>query len=223
MNQVQQTIQCLEKKIEKIFSTDSSGHDIHHLKRTLNIALEIQKNEGGDRLVVAVASFLHDIHRIMQNETGKYCHPKDSLPVIREILNSVDLSQERIEKILCCVELHEEYNFSNFGKTAVDIEAFIVQDADNLDAIGAMGIARVFAFGGSHGIPIWRPEVPLPVVDNWDETNPQSASQIHHFYEKLLRLRDNMNTPTAKIMAAHRHSFMENYLQEFFKEWEGKL
>lgn len=140
---------------------------------------------------------------------------------IREILVKVGFNDKtRTEKILNCVEFHEEYGFSGKGKIASDIETLIVQDADNLDAIGAVGIARVFAYGGAHNIPIWTPEIPLP-KGNWDETMPKSRSQIHHFYEKLLRLKDNMNTKVAKKMAIKRHKFMESYLKEFFKEWKA--
>ena len=96
-----------------------------------------------------------------------------------------------------------------------------MQDADNLEAMGAIGIARVFAYGGAHNIPIWVPEIPLP-KGNWNDSSPKSASQIHHFYEKLLRLKDNINTKTGKEMAGKRHKILEDFLENFFKEWEGK-
>lgn len=223
MTKLQAIIKQLEVQLKKIFSSDSSGHDFYHLQRVLNLALHIQKKEGGDLVVVAVSAFLHDAHRIIQNKTGKYCSPKDSLPEVIEIIKHSDLSPKKIDKILKCIELHEEYNFSDQGKTAKDIECLIVQDADNLDAMGAVGIARVFSFGGAHGIPIWVPEVRTDNQSNWDETKPQSPHQIQHFYEKLLRLKENMNTATAKKMAVSRHKFMEKYLEQFFKEWHGEV
>ncbi len=221
MDDIDKIIESLEKEIKILFSSDNSGHDIYHLRRTLNIALHLQEKEGGDRFIIAVASFLHDVHRIIQNETGKFCSPEESLPKVKEVLEKAKINDPRNERVLECIRLHEEYNFSNSGKTAKDIEALIVQDADNLDAMGAVGIARVFAYGGAHDVPIWKPEAPLP-EGNWDEGTFRSVSQIHHFYEKLLRLKDNMNTDTGKKIALERHGFMENYLKEFFKEWKGE-
>lgn len=220
MEDIDQIIEKLEKEITTLFDSESSGHDIHHLKRVLNLALHIQEKEGGDRFVVAVAAFLHDIHRIIQKETGRYCSPKDSLPKVDEIIRKNEITGERAAKILHCIELHEEYDFSENGKTAKDIEALIVQDADNLDAIGAIGIARAFSYGGANGVPIWVPAIPFG-REIYDESQ-NDPSEIHHFYSKLLKLKDNMNTETGKKFADERHKFLENYLEEFFNEWEGK-
>lgn len=222
MRNLEKILKKVEGEIKNTFSSDSSGHDFYHLRRVSNLALRIQEKEGGDEAVVAVAALLHDLHRIIQNKTRKYCSPEESLPQIKEILEKIGLDQKDfMRKVLSCIKLHEEYNFSSEGKTAKDIETLIIQDADNLDAIGAIGIARVFSFGGVHSIPIWVPEVPLPTSE-WSETSPKSVSQIHHFYEKLLRLKDNMNTKTGNELAEGRHKFLEDFLEEFFKEWEGK-
>lgn len=216
-------IEKIEEEIKLLFFSDSSGHDIYHLKRTMNISLHIHEKEGGDKLIIAVASLLHDVHRIIQDETGKYCSPEDSLPKVKEILEKVGLAEkEKVDKILNCVKVHEEYDFSDGGKTSKDIESLVVQDADNLEAMGAIGIARVFAYGGAHNIPIWVPEVPLP-KGNWNDSSPKSVSQIHHFYEKLLRLKDDMNTKTGKELSKVRHKILEDFLENFFKEWEGKV
>ena len=150
---MEETIDQLQEEIEILFRQESSGHDIYHLKRTLNIALTLQKKEGGDKLIIAVSAFLHDIHRIIQNETGKFCSPKDSLPKIKSILDKTKLTGEQIKNVLHCIEYHEEYNFSDNGKTVSDIETRVLQDADNLDAIGAIGIGRTFAFGGANNSP----------------------------------------------------------------------
>lgn len=214
----------LENEIKSLFHKDSSGHDLHHLKRTLNLALALQEKESGDRTVIAVSALLHDIHRIMQKESGKYCSPKDSLPKISEILAKVDsseVSEEQKERILNCIEFHEEYDFSKEGKSANDIETLILQDADNLDAMGAIGIARAFSFGGAHGQDLWVPEEPLG-RETYDESDELEASVIRHFYDKLLKLKDNMNTKTAKEMAHRRHEYMEGFLKEFFEEWEER-
>ncbi len=217
---LEQILQHLESQIKELFRNESSGHDIYHLKRVLNNALTLQEKEGGDRLIIAVSAFLHDVHRIMQNESGKFCSPKDSLPKVREILDTAELTEEQKEKILHCIEFHEEYDFSEHGKTVQDIETLILQDADNLDAIGAIGIGRTFSFGGAHDVTMWIPEKPFD-RHTFDESE-KDPSTIHHFYSKLLKLKENMNTKTAKEMASERHKFMELFLQQFFEEWEGK-
>jgi len=191
------------------------------LKRVFNLAINLQKKEGGDILVIAVSSLLHDVHRIIQAKTGNFCSPKDSLSKIREIIEKVKLPEDKVKNILHCIEFHEEYGFSETGKTVQDLETLIVQDADNLDALGAVGIARAFMYGGLNRIPMWVPEIPFD-RKVFDE-GKHDPSEIHYFYSKLLKLKDNMNTKTAHKMALKRHKFLENYLKEFFKEWEGKI
>lgn len=210
----------IEEDIKVIFRGEGSGHDIYHLKRVLNNALSIQEKEGGDRVIIAVSALLHDIHRIIQKETGKFCSPKDSLPKVESILDKTNLIEKQKNKILHCIEFHEEYDFSENGKTVNDIETLILQDADNLDAIGAVGVSRTFTFGGANDLPIWIPEKQFD-RQIFDELENDSSS-IHHFYSKLLRLKDNMNTNSGKIMAEKRHEFMELFLEEFFNEWNGK-
>jgi len=217
---MKEIIQQLEEEVKELFHEESSGHDIYHLKRTLNNALTLQKKEGGDELIIAVSAFLHDIHRIIQNESGKFCSPKDSLPKIKDILNKIKLSKKEKEKVLHCIEYHEEYNFSENGKTVNDIETLVLQDADNLDAIGAIGIGRTFSFGGANQVTMWIPEKSFD-RHTFDESK-KDPSTIHHFYSKLLKLKENMNTETAKKMADERHKFMELFLKEFFDEWNGK-
>lgn len=213
-------ISQLENEIKDIFSNESTGHDIYHLKRVLNNALAIQKKEGGDRLVIGVATFLHDIHRIIQKETGKFCSPQESLSEIRKILAKTNIKEEKTKKILHCIKYHEEYDFSESGKSAKDLETLILQDADNLDAMGAIGIGRAFTFGGAHDMPMWITEKEFS-RKNFDESK-NDISTIHHFYSKLLKLKGNMNTQTGKKMAEERHEYMEKFLKRFYEEWEGK-
>ena len=182
---VEEIIYQLEEEVKFLFHEESSGHDIYHLKRVLNNALIIQEKEGGDKLIIAVSAFLHDVHRIIQKETGKFCSPKDSLPKIKEILDRTKLSEEQKEKVLHCIEYHEEYNFSENGKTVNDIETLVLQDADNLDAIGAIGIGRTFSFGGVNKVTMWIPDKPFD-RHHFDESG-KDPSTIHHFYSKLLR------------------------------------
>ncbi len=211
----------LKNEIKSIFHLESSGHDMHHARRVYNLSKTIQKKECGDKLVIGVSSYLHDTHRIIQNETGEYCSPKDSLSQVKLILDKVGVPEDKKTDILHCVEFHEEYGFSERGKTVTDIETLILQDADNLDAIGAIGIARAFMYGGAHKIPIWIPE--LPFDRKYFDESQNDISEIHHFYGKLLKLKDNMNTKTGKQMAEERHQFMKQFLDQFFKEWSGEL
>ncbi len=216
---MEKIIKQLEKEVKGLFLNDSSGHDFYHLKRVLNIAKSLQQKEGGDRIVIAVSAFLHDLHRLIQNETGRFCSPKDSLPKVKLILDKIQLSFEQKNQILHCIEYHEEYGFSKKGKTVSDIETLIVQDADNLDAIGAIGIARTFSYGGAHGVNMWNPEKSFR--RKYYDENKKDVSVIHHFYSKLLKLKGNMNTKTAKKMAGARQRYMETFLAEFFDEWNG--
>ena len=208
------------EQLESLFGSESSGHDITHLIRTRNLAEHISAKEGGDKRVIVLASLLHDMHRLIQAQSGKFCPPVDSLSKVDEILSKYNLDQGTSDKIRSCIAHHEEYGFSETGKITRDLETMILQDADNLDAMGAIGIARAFAFGGSKNVPIWTPDIPLG-REHFDESEPD-PSEIHHFYSKLLKLKDNMNTETGKEMAQKRHEVMVGFLEEFFKEWRGE-
>lgn len=212
-------IKIIRPYVIELFKNDSSGHDISHLIRTMNIAINLCDKEKGDKLIVGISAFLHDIHRIMQNETGKFISPKDSLPKVREILSKTDLTEDTINKICYCIEHHENYNWN--GNNVNDINALILQDADNLDAIGAIGIGRTFSYGGANNILMYKEEIPLNSHESYFETKGHSPSTIHHFYEKLFRLADNMNTKTAKEQAIVRTEFMKKFVNEFLEEWEG--
>jgi uncharacterized protein len=210
----------LDKKIKEMFTSESSGHDIYHLHRVLNLALHLQEKEGGDILVIGVSALLHDIHRLMEKESGIFCLPVNSFPAVKKILEEVNFPKDYISKVLHCIEHHEEYGFSKEGKTVKDIEALILQDADNLDAIGAIGVGRTFSFGGAHGVPMWIPEKPFN-REVYDESE-KDPSTVHHFYSKLFKLEENMNTKTAKDMARERTSFMRKFVEQFISEWKGE-
>lgn len=222
MKYVEDYINKLRPEVLKLFKNDSSGHDITHLERTMNIALLLQKYEGGDEIVVGISAFLHDVHRIMQNETGKFVSPKDSLDKVKEILSVLDLNESRLQKILHAIEYHEIYNWNNLQNKENDINTLILQDADNLDAIGAIGIGRTFTYGGAHNVPMYDNTVSLEMKSDYAEENGDDASTIHHFYHKLFRLSDNMNTQKAKELANSRTEFMKRFVDEFLKEWNGE-
>lgn len=214
-------IDLLRPKVIEIFKKDSSGHDIGHLERTMNNALFLQKYEGGDEVVIGVSAFLHDIHRVLQNEQGKYCSPKESLPIVKKLLEEIQFPNDKIENVLHSIEYHEIYNWHNSSNQVTDIETLILQDADNLDAIGAIGVARTFSYGGAHGVVMYEPRVPLNTNDDYAEENGDDESTIHHFYHKLFKLGDNMNTNTASKLAKEKTDFMKQYVDEFMKEWNG--
>ena len=183
-------------------------------------ALYLQEREGGDRIVLGIASLLHDVHRAMENETGAFVTPKDSLDRVRGMLVGLDLTPRQVERICFCIEHHEDYNWN--GDNVDDLDALIVQDADNLDAVGAIGIARGFCFAGAHGVALYNPDAPIDERDDYVESGEAEASAVHHFFHKSLKLGANMNTPTARELANRRIDFMRTYIDEFLAEWNAE-
>lgn len=214
-------IAALEPKMAQLFSGDSSGHDLHHSWRTMRNALYLQEREGGDRVVVGVAALLHDVHRAMENDTGSFVPPAASLGRVRELLEDVDLAPEQVDRICFCIEHHEDYNWN--GDNVDDLDAHIVQDADNLDAVGAIGIARGFAYAGARSLPLYDPQVPVDERGGYREADGGDASAIHHFYRKAFKLAQNMNTETARNLAMERTDYMRGYVERFMGEWDARL
>ena len=211
-------IKNLKVVINEMFKGDKSGHDISHLERTTNLALYLQQKEGGDKIVIGISAFLHDVHRIMQNQLGRFVAPKDSLTKIKEILSTTDLTKTQIDKICYCIEYHEEYNWN--GNNVDDLNTLILQDADNLDAIGAIGIIRNFKYSIAHNIIDFDPNVPL--YQNEYNENKEDASTIHHMNNKLLRLGEYMNTKTAKRLAKSKTKLIRDFMNMFIQEFTGK-
>lgn len=216
---LEEYIKKLRPEVEKLFSADSSGHDIGHLERTMNNALFIQKHEGGDELIIGVSAFLHDVHRILCKDLGKYCSPKESLPTINEILKKVNFPEEKINKVLSTIEFHEEYNWNNSENKNTNIETLILQDADNLEAIGAIGIARCFFYASTYNIPMYDSNIPINEKNDFSEEGEDDPSSIHHFYHKLLKIGEHMNTKTARELAKKRTKFVEEFIKELMEEW----
>lgn len=217
---VKKYIDRIRPFILPLFQKDASGHDIGHLERTMETALYIQEKEGGDRIIIGISAYLHDLHRLMQNGNGCYVEPKQSLKTIENILSTLELTDKQINKICYCIEHHEHYNWN--GNNVDDLNTLIVQDADNLDAIGAIGICRAFSYGGAHSIPIYDPSIPLNENINYFEATADEASTIHHFFHKLFKLRDNMNTKTAHELASKKTNFMISFVDQFMDEWYSK-
>lgn len=217
---VQVYIDKLRDKIDNYFKKDASGHSIDHLERTLNYALYLRSKEGGDVVVVGISAFIHDIHRIMGAEQNRYVSPKESLPVVEQFLVELDITLEQKQHILYAIEHHEEYSFGG-GVKVTDIESKILQDADNLDAIGAMGIIRCFKYGFAHNVIDYEPSVPL--YQNQFEEWKEDESSIHHINNKLLRLGESMNTKTARKIAKKKTKLMKDFIDMYIEEFTGKI
>ena len=219
MDKVNKLIKQLKEKVKEYFDKDASGHNIDHLERTLNYSLYLHSKEGGDIIVVAISAFIHDIHRILGAEQHRFVSPKESLPVVESFLTDLDITEEQREHILFAIEHHEEYSFGKDGVNVTDIESKILQDADNLDAIGAIGIVRTFKYGIAHNVVDYDPNVPL-YQSKYDES-VEDASTIHHINNKLLRLGEHMNTITAKNLADKKIELMKQFMEMYIEEVTG--
>lgn len=202
--------------IKDIFSGDSSGHDYYHTIRVYKLAAKIAKQENADVKTVQLAALLHDVDDIKLSP-DTYVTKKNAVDFMT--INKID--GKRIEAVC---KIIDEVSFAGTDSVVPDtIEGKCVQDADRLDAIGAIGIARTFAYGGSKGRRIHDPDIkPMTNMNKADYNQNHNSTSINHFYEKLLLLKDMMNTETAKKMAMHRQAVMKEYLVEFMAEWEGE-
>ena len=202
--------------IKSIFSGDSSGHDYYHTIRVYKLATKIAKQENADVKIVQLAALLHDVDDIKLSP-DTYVTKKNAVDFMT--INKID--GKRIEAVC---KIIDEVSFAGTDSVVPDtIEGKCVQDADRLDAIGAIGIARTFAYGGSKGRRIHDPDIkPMTNMNKADYNQNHNSTSINHFYEKLLLLKDMMNTETAKKMAMHRQTVMEDFLEEFMAEWEGE-
>lgn len=204
--------------VEKYMKGDASGHDFHHTLRVLHVAETIAREEKKSKKVdledVRLIALLHDVD---DRKLSPQTH--ENLDNARNFLKENGASGEKMELILDSIR---KLSFKGTGKTVPDsIEGKIVQDADRLDAIGAIGIARAFAFGGSRGREMYDPDEPPQRNMDAESYHASKGHTINHFYEKLLLLKDLMNTETGKAMAQHRHGYMESFLEEFYGEWDG--
>lgn len=210
-------IKQLEEKIKKIFGSDTTGHDIGHLWRTLNYALKLQKKEGGDIEVIAVASFIHDMHRIMQTAQKRFVTPAESIPQIKELIADLPLTNQQKEHICHAIIHHEEYAFGKGGVTVTDIESKIVQDADNLELLGAMGLVRMIHYQQAHRQALYYPNKKL-YRDEFEEGTQVEQSLAQVIYNKALRLGESMNTKTARKLAKSKTKFLQDFLNLLVEE-----
>ncbi len=212
---MEQLIQNMIDYIEKTFRNDCSGHDYFHTLRVYRTAVKLAEQEGADPLTVALAALLHDADDFkLSPET----YPdKDNA---RRLMRENAVAEETAEAV---IRIIEQVSFAGTDSVTPDtIEGRCVQDADRLDALGAIGIARAFAYGGSHQRLMYDPDEKPSYGMTKEEYQKHVSSSVNHFYEKLFLLKDMMTTASGKRAAEDRERFMKDYLDEFYREWDGK-
>jgi uncharacterized protein len=219
----EKVIQNTKKYVREELEHEGSGHDWWHIVRVRNNAMMIASKEKGSNLfVVELGALLHDIADWKTHGGDTTIGPKTAT----KWLKSQKVDQSTIDQV--CTIINEVTFKGAYVKTPISsLETKIVQDADRLDAIGAIGIARTFTFGGNFKRPIHTPEIKPTLHKTFKSYSKNygvtQGSTINHFYEKLLLLKDRMNTKTAKKIATGRTNYMKQYLSRFYKEWDGKL
>ncbi len=214
----QETI--IQKTIEYVKETlagAEGGHDWWHVYRVWTLAKRIAKTEPGNLFVIELGALLHDIADSKFHNGDEQIGPRKA----REFLSSLGVESEvinHVENIIANISFKGGKHTQVFRSKELDI----IQDADRLDALGAIGIARTFNYGGHKGRPLYNPDIKPNLQMTTQEYKASQAPTLNHFYEKLLLLKDKMNTKTGQAMALQRHQFLELFLAEFYKEWEGK-
>lgn len=209
---IQKTITFVKARLQG----EGSGHDWWHIQRVWTLAKKIAHLEGADMEIVELAALLHDIADRKLNDGNE----EAGLMKVRAFLMENGADKNTTEDVLSIIENYS-YTAHLRSKKGMDtLEGQVIQDADRLDAIGAIGIARTFNYGGHHNRPLYDPQIQLSATVTAEAYTKSASPTINHFYEKLLHLKDLMNTKTAKRIASSRHRFMEEYLKQFFKEWE---
>jgi uncharacterized protein len=205
-------IAMLEAEVQRHLHGEPSGHDPWHAFRVRDLGIRIAEAVGADSEVVQAAALLHDIG----HGTGRPEHAQRGANLATAILSGCSFPADKVSAITACIE-HHHWLPGRAGdpqNPTVEYQAFA--DADRLDALGAIGIARTFAFGGAHSRPIWDPE------PNTAAQGPYGVASIHHFYDKLLRLPGDMYTEPGRLLAARRVAVLEEFLRAFRLQWDGK-
>ncbi|WP_339883419.1 HD domain-containing protein [Polaribacter vadi] len=219
MNQ-EQIIQNTIAFVKKELKDAEGGHDWFHIERVFKNALLISTEEKVDVFVVSLAALLHDIADPKFHNGDENLGPKIATQFLIEQKVPKEIGQH-VVKIIKNVSFKNSLEDDSKQFTSKELE--VVQDADRLDAIGAIGIARCFNYGGFKDRALYDPEIIPNLTMTKEEYKTSTAPTINHFYEKLLLLKDKMNTTSGKKIAESRHQFMETYLQQFYDEWNGKL
>ncbi|MDB5990889.1 MAG: hypothetical protein JWQ10_2292 [Herbaspirillum sp.] len=218
--ELQQMVSKIKNEIGHLFDASVVAHDISHLERVYKVGDMICVSSGGNRITVAAASFLHDYHRFLEKEIGQHVSPEEAEPDIRALLKKIRSIPSELHDPIC-----DAINFTEYYRCAGDnlneknskLEARIVRDADMLDAIGAVGIARAFMFGGFLGEPMWvRGGNNLEGVKIF--AHGKTTSVVHHFHEKLLKIEFEMLTPKGRALAAERSDYMKEFIKKLMSE-----
>ena len=213
MKLINNTILFVKQKLENA----EGGHDWFHIERVYKNALLIADGEVCDIFVVKLGALLHDIADSKFHGGDETVGPK----IAREFLSSNDVDAVTIQHLINIIE-NISFKGGNIKKLFSSVELDIVQDADRLDAIGAIGIARTFNYGGFKNRPLYNPNIAPKLHMSKEEYKNSQAPTLNHFYEKLLLLKDKMNTETGKQIAQERHRYMEGFLSQFYAEWDGE-
>ena len=209
---IEKTITFVKQKLKNA----EGGHDWFHIERVYKNALLIAKDEKCDEIIVKLGALLHDIADSKFHNGDETVGPK----VAREFLESENVEESIIEHVINIIN-NISFKGGNFEKNFTSIELEIVQDADRLDAIGAIGIARAFNYGGFKNRQLYNPDIVPNLSMSKEEYKNSKSPTLNHFYEKLLLLKDKMNTNTGKKIAQNRHNFMETFLTQFNEECNG--
>lgn len=202
--------------VKEIFSSDFTGHDFQHTMRVYKVATELALQEGATLFIVQLSALLHDVDdRKFSPETSA------NLRNARGFMSEQGVDEDTAEKICTIIK---QTSFKGADSVSPDtLEGKCVQDADRLDALGAIGIARAFAYGGSHKRPMYDPETPPKLNMTENEYFTSDSTTVNHFYDKLFLLKDMMNTESAKKLAEHREQFMRGFIDEFINEWNTDI
>lgn len=210
---IKNTVSFVKERLGK----EGTGHDWWHVERVWNNAKAIYKTEKVDKFIIDLAVLLHDVgdRKVINKESDDYSIAENYL-----VQNRV--SPKNIEEVMFIIKNMSFSQSLNNKSNKMSNEFQVVQDADRLDALGAIGIARLFAFGGSRSRPLYDPTKKAQKIDTKENYKKMESSSFHHFYEKILLLKDLMNTKTAKKIAQRRHQYIKDYMKQFLLEWEGK-
>lgn len=216
MNRVD-VIKHAEKFVQKALANEGTGHDWWHIERVRNNAKLICKTEKADSFIVDLALLLHDVgdRKVINTD-------EDDYSIARNFLKKQRVPAQMIEEIMFIIENMSFSKSLNTKKDSAPIEFYVVQDADRLDAMGAIGIARVFAYGGKVSRPLYDPRTKVQEFTSTKSYRKAKSSSLNHFEEKLFLLKELMNTRTAKQIARERHVYMKAYVKQFMLEWKGK-
>ena len=210
---IARTIEFVKSELQQA----EGGHDWFHIERVWKAAQKIAASENVNLLIVELGALLHDIADSKFHNGNEEIGPQKA----KAFLKTIAVEKEVADHVVKIVK-HISFKGGNTRATFHSPELEVVQDADRLDAMGAIGIARTFNYGGHKGRPIYDPDIPPNLTMTREEYKHSTAPTINHFYEKLLLLKDRMNTETGRKMAEERHRFMEEFLDRFYKEWHGE-